>query len=204
MELGKGAVIGDTALGPLPCRKASEIVQISRGTHHDDQNQGCARGDARRLCCAGCHGAPAYSPRAHPPLDPCVWVRQCLPVWQRLPMVSSSRIRGHSPGLHSRLGLRNRRRPRPIPSMRDGGQLARNRIEINSPPSRGMIVLHDSRVMVPRQRCHQRGRAPGSIFRHCSRASIGVCHPGFSPGAAWPSPSDGLSVRGRQAALQRC
>ena len=115
-----------TTLRRLPfAGKSLELRQILRGTHHDDQNQGHARRDACSLFCARCHGAPAYSSRTHRPLarDPSVWQR--LSLWQRLPVVSKPRIRSHPSALHSlsRLGLRNRRRPRPISSMRDGGRL---------------------------------------------------------------------------------
>jgi hypothetical protein len=123
-QLGKGAVIGDRALGPLPCRKASEIGLISRGTYDDDQDQGCIRGGACCLCCANRHGTPAYSSRAPPQRDPSVWIWRCLPVWQRLPMVSGSRIWSHPSTIHSSLSgleLCDRRRPRAVPSMRHGG-----------------------------------------------------------------------------------
>jgi hypothetical protein len=105
----------------------------SRGTH-DDQNQGCARRGGRYLCRTKRHGAPACPSRTHPPGDLSVWLRQCLPRWQRVPMVPRSRIRADPPGLHSRLELRNGRRWRPIPSMRDGGRLTHDQIEIGSPP----------------------------------------------------------------------
>jgi hypothetical protein len=120
----EGAVVGDRVLGRYLVRKASAIALISGGTHHDDQDQGCTRRGARRLCCANRHGTPAYSSRAPPPHDPSVWIWQCIPVWQRLPMVSRSRIWNHPSAIHSSLSgleLCDRRRPRPIPSMRHGG-----------------------------------------------------------------------------------
>ena len=38
---------------------------ILRGTHNADENQGRARRDACRLCCARWHGAPAHSSHVH-------------------------------------------------------------------------------------------------------------------------------------------
>jgi hypothetical protein len=46
--------------------------------------------------------------------------------------------------------------------------------------SRG-IVLHDSRVIVARQQCHQRRGPFSRVRRHFSCVSITTRHPGFSP-----------------------
>ena len=124
------------ALGWLPSRKVSGIVPILGGTHHHDQNRGRPRRDARCLYCTRCHGASAHLSRAYQPLtrDPSVWR---FSLQQQLPTASQPRICRHRCAFHSLSGLavRNGRRPRPIPSMRDGRRLAPCQIKIASPAS---------------------------------------------------------------------
>ena len=48
-------------------------------------------------------------------------------------------------------------------------------------PSQGMIVPHNSRVIVARQQGHQRRRSLGHVKGHFSCTSIAARHRGFSP-----------------------
>jgi hypothetical protein len=53
------------------------------------------------------------------------------------------------------------------------------------PPARGMIMRHDSRRIVARQRCHRRRGSPGRIRRDLSCASIAIHDPSFSCCRPW-------------------
>ena len=192
------------ALGLLACRKVPGTAQILRETHHDDQNQGPPPHDACRLCCSGCHGTLAYSSRAHPPRGPSIWLRR-LPVWWRLPVVSKPRIWSRPSALLSLsgMGLRNRRRRRPVPSMRDGGWLAHG---IGSPPftrygNASQFSRDSGAVATSTERPGSLGRAR----RHFSCGSVALCHP--SPSPCPPGARSNQMARGSEVdhvTLQRC
>jgi hypothetical protein len=91
-------------------------------------------------------------------------------------------------------GLRERTR-RGLAAVANGRPQLATALSGMTPAPRGMIVPHDSRVVMARKQRHQGHGSLGRIRRHYSSASVAVRHPGFAPRTVGRSSVTAITLR---------